>query len=189
MKRLVRIPELTTKAKVLLGVTVFVLTAALMTLIVTSMLAQQLRSDGESYDFKNSDAATRKKDAVKAAQSATNSGDSSKAGDIYEQAIEDEPDPTKKVELAISHSRMLRLAGKFDEAVEVAKRAESYSDDKFLIIDWLAQLHEKGKQYEEAAAYYKQAGTFADSPTNVGRYTKQFYDSEAARMEEMAKKS
>ena len=187
MKRIGRIPELTTKAKVLLGLVVFVLLGGLATLIVTSMIAQQLRSGGESYDFKGLDPETRKKDAMKAAQSAASSGDSSKAVSIYDQAIADEPDPGKKIELAINQSRMLNLAGKFDEAVDVAKKAESYNEDKFVITDWLAQLHERGKRYEEAAQYYEKVVTMADSPTNIGKYSKTFYEKEATRVRALAK--
>lgn len=177
---------MTIKAKILLGLTVVLLLGALVTLIATSMIAKQMSDQNESISFKDMDAKARKRDAVKAAQSATDSGDSSKAGSIYEQAIEDEPDPIKKVELAISHSLMLRNSGKGDEAIDVAKKAESYSDDKFLITDWLAQLHEYLKRYDEAAAYFEKAGTMADSPTNVGKYKKAFYDKEAARMKKRA---
>lgn len=182
MKRIGRIPELTTKAKVLLGLVVFVLLGALATLIITSMIAHQLRTEGETYDFKDLDATTRKKDAVKAAQSAANSGDTAKAGSVYEQAIKDEPDPAKKVDLAIYHSRMLKLAGKLDEAMEVAKKAESYNQDQFKITDWIAQLYEAQKRYEEAATYYLKAGGLADSPTNKNKFSKAFYEREAARV-------
>lgn len=182
-----RIPELTTKAKVLIGLTIFVLLGGIVALIATSMIAQQMQLGGETYDFKNKTSTERKKEAVNVAQDATNAGDSKKGSEIYEQAIAAEPDPEKKVDLAVNQSRMLVNAGKIDEAIEVAKKAESLNQDKFVATDWLARLHERAKRYEEAAKYYEQAGALADSPTNKGKYSKKFYDREAARVKALAK--
>ncbi len=188
MKRIRQLPELTTKAKVLIGVGVFVVVGAIGTFVVASVVSNQLRGDTENYDFAKKDTTTRQKSAVTAADDALKSGNSSKANDVYEQAIEAEPDPLRKIELAINQSRMLYGAGKFDEALEVAKKAESYSDDKFMIYDWTAQLYQVHKDYSDAAEYFEKAGQLADSPSNKGKYPKSFYDNQVKRMKELASK-
>lgn len=187
MKRVVKLPDLTLKAKLLIGAVVVIFVGAVAVFIVTSTISNQLSGDG-TENFKNLDAATRQKDATKAAQTAIDSGDSKKAGNIYEQAIQAEPDPTKKVELAIDYSTTLNSAGKFDEALAVAKKAEAYSTDKYLITRWLALLNEFGKRYEESATYYEKTGDLISSPNNKGRYTKEFYLREAARVRALEKK-
>lgn len=187
MKRVVKLPELTLKAKLLVGLAVIIFVGAIAVFIVTLSINNQL-SDSDTENFKNLDAATRQKDATKTAQTAIDSGDSKKAGDIYEQAIAAEPDPTKKVELAVDYSATLNSAGKFEDALAVAKKAESYSSDKYLITRWLALLNELGGRYAESATYYEKTSELVSSPNNKGRYTKDFYIREAARVRALEKK-
>lgn len=187
MKRVVKLPELTVKAKLLIGGVILLFTGAIAVFIITTNLSKQLSNDGVE-NYKKLDAATRQRDATKAAQAAIDSGDSKKAGEVYEQAIAAEPDPTKKVELAIDYSTTLNSAGKFDDALAVAKKAEAYSDDKYLIMRWLALLNEFGKRYEESATYYEKTSELTASPSNKGKYSKAFYVREAARVRALAKK-
>jgi len=184
------LPQLTTKAKIGVGLIVFVFVAAIATYIATQVISQQLKESSgiskEEFAAKNTE--NRQKDAMSSSADAIENGNDKKAANIYEQAIAAEPDPTRKVQLAIDHSRLLYLQGKFDEALEVAKQAEGYSDDKYLISDWLARLYAGGKRYSDAASYYEKAGSLVGSPTNNGGYTKKYYDQQAANMRSLAGK-
>ncbi len=184
------LPQLTTKAKIGVGLIVFVFVAAIAIYIATQVISQQIKdSSGISkQEFAAKNTENRQKDARGASADAIASGNDQKAANIYEQAIAAEPDPARKVQLAIDHSKLLYLKGKFDEALEVAKQAEGYSDDKYLVYDWLARLYAGDKQYAQAASYYEKAGSLVNSPTNIGKYTKSYYDRNAANMRSLAGK-
>lgn len=116
------------------------------------------------------------------AQKALSRGDTNKAEDIYGDAIKAEPDPVRKVKLSIDQSKVLYGAGKYNEAIAVAKHAEVLTEDKFLVADWLSRVYEAREQYAEAANYYSLAGKWASSETNTLGRTKAYYDNQAARV-------
>ncbi len=116
------------------------------------------------------------------AAEALEKGGTDKASQVYSDAIAAEKDVVHKIQLTIDQSLFLYNAGQYDQAVKVAKDAENYSDDKYLIADWLSQLYETGQQYSLAAQYYTLAGKWASSDTNTSRQTKAYYDSQAARV-------
>lgn len=120
------------------------------------------------------------------ARSAIDKGDYNRANQIYSDSIKSEPDGTRKVELAIDQSSVLYDAGKYAEAIKAARDADAYSEDKFLIADWLSRIYEDQRQYALAAQYYTMAGKFASSPTNSTGYTKSYYDQQAARVSALA---
>ncbi|MDB5177324.1 MAG: hypothetical protein JWN75_992 [Candidatus Saccharibacteria bacterium] len=191
MKRVWHLPELTTKARIGAIVATVVIIIIVLTFIITSTISRQLTDSAGSavqQDFTKKDTATRQNDARSSAATAIASGDDKTAATIYKRALDAEKDPTRKVKLAIDQSKLLSYAGKFDEAVDVAKSAEAYSDDKYLINDWLARLYAKGKRYSDAATYYEKAGELVASPTNAGRYEKKYYDDNAVTMKSLAAK-
>lgn len=120
------------------------------------------------------------------AAKALEEGGTERANKVYIDAIASEQDTTRKVQLAIDQSLLLYNEKQYKEAVRVAKAAESYSEDKFLIADWLSQLYESGREYKQAAKYYTLAGKWADSPTNKTNQKKAHYDRQAARVSALA---
>ena len=84
---------------------------------------------------------------------------------------------------------MLYAAGKYKEAIDVAKEAEPLSDDKYLIADWLSRLYEDQRQFKEASEYYTLAGKWATSKMNKTRLNKAYYDRQAARVLALAGKT
>ncbi len=161
----------TKKVAIVFGVAVVVVVAGVVLLRVV------LGGSGDSGDGSD-----RQEYAVRTAGDAMRSGNEGQAGDIYEKEIDAETDPTKKVELAIDHSSMLYGAGKHDRALDVATEAEAYSEDKYLIADWLGRLYEARKMYGEARKYYELALKHVESPTNNNGYTKKHYDKKIAAM-------
>jgi tetratricopeptide (TPR) repeat protein len=189
MKRVRRLPELTTKGKIGIILLVVVIVGAALTFIITSAISRQITTaSGEKIDFAKENATDREQKAMTTAAAAIENGDDKKADNIYQQALSAEKDSTKKVELAINQSKLLNLGGKYDQAVDVAKKAEDYSDDKYLISDWLGRLYAIGKDYDNAATYYAKAETLAGSKTNEGGYTKQYYADKVAMMKSLSKK-
>jgi len=191
MKRVWHLPELTTKAKIGAIVAVVVIVVVVVTFVITSAISRQLAGSTGSAtqeDFTKKNTETRQQDARTSAAAAIASGDDKASASIYLQALAAEKDPTRKVKLAIDQSRLLSYANKFDEAVDVAKSAEAYSDDKYLINDWLARLYAKGQRYSDAATYYAKAGELVASPTNTGRYEKKYYNDKVAAMKSLAQK-
>lgn len=181
-------PQLTTKAKIGIALIVLVFGGAAATLVVTSMISKQLTESKDIPDFSKQDAETRQKDAFSSSAEAVESGNGDKADEIYKAALAAETDPTKKVKLAINQSTTLYMGGKYDEAVKVALEAEGFSEDKYLISDWLARLYNYGKRYSEAATYYAKAGSLVGSPTNAGSYPKKYYDDKVTSMKALAAK-
>lgn len=189
-KRTWQPPQLTTKAKIGIALIVIVFGGAVATLIITSSIARQLgdSSGTQIQDYSKKDTESRQKDALTDAAEALEGGNDKKAGDIYKNALAAETNPTKKVELAINQSKVLLMSGKNDEAIRVAQEAESYSEDKYLISDWLGRVLASGKRYNEAATAYSRAGSLVASPTNKGGYTKDYYDDKVASMKAQAAK-
>ena len=125
--------------------------------------------------------------ATKMAYDAFAKGDVDGATVIYDQAIAVERDMTAKVKLAINESEQLYVRKKYENALSVAKKAESYSTDKFLIADWLGRLYMLEKKYDKAAEYYMLAASLANSPTNTAGFTKEDYASKAYKMKVLYK--
>ncbi len=195
MKRVRQLPQLTTKAKIIVGLIIGVVIAVIATFIVTTTIIRQITGtsgyDTQQLreDYAGKDTQSRKVDALTDAKSALKAGEDRRVTDTYEQAIAAEPDSTRKVKLAIDQSLLLYNFGKYDEAVEVAKKAESYSSDKYYIADWLGRLYENGKKYADAATYYTLASSLASSPTNDTGFDKQYYATKVTEMKSLAGKS
>lgn len=123
------------------------------------------------------DAAIRE-DASQAAQN----GDTEGVIKAYESAIDSEEETARKVQLYIDQSEVFYDVGGVENAIESAKKAETLTDDKYLIADWLSRVYEDQGRYQLAAEYYKLAGEWADSPTNKTGLDKAYYDAQAARV-------
>jgi tetratricopeptide (TPR) repeat protein len=189
MKRVRRLPELTTKGKIGIILLVVIIVGTALTFIITSAISGQLAGFGdEQIDFAKETATDREQKAMTTSAAAIENGEDKKADTIYQRALSAETDSTKKVELAINQSKLLNLGGKYDQAVDVAKKAETYSDDKYLISDWLGRLYALGKDYDNAATYYAKAESLVGSKTNTGGYTKQYYEDKIAKMKDLSKK-
>lgn len=187
-KRKWRLPELTTKAKILFGLGIAVFVGALLVFATSAILRQIALGGAQDYKFETMSADERKKEARDAAIKAVVAGDDSEADAIYKQVLGAEPDGTKKVELAIDYSRTLSSSNQADKAVKVAEDALGYSDDKFRITDWLARLYAKVGRYDDAKSYYEKARDLVASPTNIGKYSKEYYTLRAADMKARAEK-
>lgn len=112
-------------------------------------------------------------------------GDIKKVEQLYAQAIASESDTIRKIQLYVDQSGVLYAAGKYPEALEVAKQAEGLSGDKFLAADWLSRIYEDQKDYTNAVKYYRLAGQWADSSQNQTGITKAMYDKEAERVSKL----
>lgn len=117
-----------------------------------------------------------------AASAEAKKGDVDKVGQLYESAIKDEDEVIRKLQLSVDQSAVLYAAGKQKEAIEVATKASNLSDDTFLISDWLARVYEDQKEYDMAAAQYREAARWASSPQNQTGITKDMYEAEANRV-------
>jgi len=184
-----RIPRLSFRVKVALIIVGVVVVLSVIMLIIMLIIGRgnlnnapagtsaQIRTRDEKVKIAQRDGALHD-----SAQAELNKGNAQDADSIYQQAISSEADATRKVELAIQESDMLYEAKKPDQALDVAKQAESYSSDKYLIADWLSVLYENQHQYALAEQYYILAGQWASSPTNNARLPKAYYDTQAARV-------
>lgn len=189
--------RLTTKGKVIIVLVVLFVVVAVGVLVYSAIFSgTYIDSKGRSYSAQQirkelaaKNETDRKSDAASMAYEALQSDDRKKANVIYEQAIAAEKDPTAKVKLAIDRSSQLYSGGHYDDALAVAKQAESYSDDKFLVSSWLGQLYEVGKKYTLAADYYSRSAKLSTSPTNQSGFTKKFYEDRATSMLTLASKS
>jgi len=182
------LPELTTKAKILFGLVIFIFVAAIVVFATTTILRQLSLGGVQDYQFGSMSTDERKKEARNAVINAIDSDDAKAADGVYKQAIAAEPDGAKKVEIAIDYSNTLSNDNQEDKAIQVAKDAEPYNSDKYRITDWLARLHAKLGRYDEARVYYEAAGKLIDSPTNIGSYSKKYYELRAADMKARAEK-
>ena len=104
------------------------------------------------------------------------------ANQVYTEAVNAETDTTHKIELILNQSELYYNANKYEDAIKVAKQAESLSTDKYLVADWLSRIYEDQHQYKLAADYYTLAGKWVTSKTNKTGLTKAHYDTEAARV-------
>lgn len=120
------------------------------------------------------------------AKEALNKGDLGRVTEIYKDAIDAESETAKKVQLYKDKSRVLYDAGRYEEAIAVAREGEAISDDKFLLADWLYQIYAHQRQYAKAAFYAKLAAEWVDSPMNKIGYDADFYNKEAQRMTKLA---
>lgn len=188
-KREWHIPKLSRSVKVALAMVTFVIVAVIAMGIAALVLNSQKPTDNNAAatpaDLKARDERVQiseRDGAIRdSAQEALNKGDVNAADNIYKQAIQSETNDTRKVQLAIQQSSVLFFAGKYDDAVTVAKQAESYSSDKFLVADWLSNLYANHHQYALAEKYYTLAGEWAGSTTNIGRQSKSYYDAQATQ--------
>ncbi|RYX79517.1 hypothetical protein EON76_02250 [bacterium] len=119
------------------------------------------------------------------AQAQIQKNDTAKAGEIYKTAIDAEAEVNKKIELYIDLANTYYSAGKLDDAIVAAKRAESLSSDKFLAADWLSRAYKVKKEYTTAIEYYTIAGNSVDSPQNVYKFDKAYYDEEIATVKKI----
>lgn len=120
------------------------------------------------------------------AKAALDRGDETAAKQVYQNAINGESDSATKIKLIIQQSQLLYAGGDFNGAVTVAKTADSLSDDKYLLADWLSRVYENQQQYAQAAQYYTLAGKWANSPNNTAKLPKSYYDTQAARVTALA---
>jgi tetratricopeptide (TPR) repeat protein len=120
------------------------------------------------------------------AEEAVEQGNTEKANEIYQQAIDAEESTERKVKLVIDQSRLYYYSGNIDEAIRVSIEAEKLGEDKFLIAFWLARLYEDQRQYRLAADNYTLAGKWADSPTNKANFDKSYFDTQANRVAGLA---
>lgn len=187
-----KLPQLTTKAKIIVGLIVVVFVAVIVAFAVLTYLRDNLDSSKvpiiSKDDFKKQSTDSRGTTAKSAALDALQAGSDKDAMKIYENAVSAESDPAAKVQLASEQSRLLLAAGKQDEAIAVMKEAVDFSNDKYQAYDQLARVYEQAKLYAAAADYYQKAGQLASSPTNIGHYTKKFYDVRVAQMQALVGK-
>lgn len=184
----IQLPQLTTKVKSITTLVVVVFVGVLGAWLVTAYLKANLDGSGKvpivsKDEFKKQTTISRSQTAQSAALDALKAGSDKDAMKIYENAVSVESEPVAKVKLASEQAKLLLAAGKQDAAIAVLKEAINYNNDKYRVYDQLARTYERVKLYAAAADYYQKAGQLVDSPTNIGGYTKQFYEIRAAEMQ------
>lgn len=193
-KQGIRLPQLTTRAKIIAAVVIVIFVGAIGTWVVTSYLKANLEGSGKvpiisKDEFKKQTTNSRSTTAQSAALDALKAGSDKDAMKIYENAVSAEPDPSAKVQLAAEQARLLLAAGSQDQAIAVLRDAVAYNNDKYQVYDKLARMYEQIKLYSAAAEYYQKAGQLVNSPTNTGGYKKDFYDYRAKAMLALVGKS
>lgn len=166
------------------GILVLVLITAGIGLYFSGILVTESRAEEEPEEMAKARIAQTEQDGKlrDSASKEVASGNVSGAEKLYEDAIAKEAESTRKIELAIDQSEVLYAAGKYSEAIAVAKKAEGVSEQKFLIADWLARVYEDQKQYNLSAEYYRLAAKSAGSPQNQTGITSDMYEKEALRV-------
>lgn len=187
----VNLTPLTKRVLIVSGVLLFIILVSCVLLLIASLRQLDdesgLTAEQKALRDANVRQAQREGAIRDSASDAIEKGDVGKASDVYKEAINSETDIAKKIQLYIDQSGVLYAAGKYQEAIDVAKEAEPISDDKYLIADWLSRLYEDQKQYKLAADYYTLAGKWATSPMNKTRLNKAYYDRQALRASALAK--
>ncbi len=188
--------KLSFRVKVILAVALAVIVAmGLLILVVAIMNQKQPSTEPNITESQKARRDARVKQAQRdgvildTAKKAIEQGDPTKAQEVYKTAIDSETDTARKVSLSLDQAGLLYDVGKVDDAIKIAKQAEVLSDDKFLVADWLSRLYEDQRQYGVAAQYYTLAGQWAKSLTNKTAQKKSYYDSQAARVSALVKKS
>jgi|TARA_B100001245_G_scaffold236596_1_gene228640 tetratricopeptide (TPR) repeat protein len=125
--------------------------------------------------------------ALERASKAAEEGDTTEVKKQYRTLIDAESDIERKTVMMIDWSGVLYAAGYHQEAIAVAKEAESLNEDRFLVADWLSRVYEYEKKYDQSVKYYLLAGELADSPMNNLGFDKAHYDAEAARVKALDK--
>lgn len=171
------------------GVTALLLIAGAVALVALLQKGEPSEFTGEATPEEQAaiDAAVKRtKDAGKLSEQAEAelkaTGDPAKAAAVYERAVADTSEVERKIELYIDLAKVYHRSGKVEEAIEAAKKAENQSSDKFLAADWLGRMYEHEKEYTNAAAYYKIAGTMVASPQNIYNFDKERYDQAIERV-------
>lgn len=108
------------------------------------------------------------------------------AARLYQEAIDAEQTTERKTRLYIDLSGVYYAAGRSEEALEAATKAESVNPDKFLVADWLSRIYEDKKDYKKAAEYYRLAGEWAGSDQNKTALDKKYFDDKAAEMKRLS---
>lgn len=178
------------KRVTLLAAVIAVLSVAIILLAVLLSTGQKSGNDHPTLiskeEFEKQTEAERNDNAQSSAMEALDTGNNTDAATVYENAIAAEKDPGKKVELAADQSRLLLVDGQQNEAIAVLKKAIEYNSDKYRIYDLLGHTYEQVKLYSEAATYYEKAGLLVDSPTNIGQFTKTYYDNRVVKLKALA---
>lgn len=182
---------LSTRTKIIIAVGV--LFATVVIILIYLVQVTSVSTIDESDDFGLTAAQKAKRDAdVRQRQreglvrdravQALGEGNLEKVTEIYKTAIDAEADTVKKVQLYLDQSGVLYNAGKYPEAIAIARQAEAIGTDQFLVGDWLSRIYEDQKQYEKAAEYYNLAAKWAKSPTNKVGYNESHYKAQAQRV-------
>lgn len=119
------------------------------------------------------------------AQSEIEKNDFSKAEDLYKTAVESESEVNKRVKLYIDLANAYYGAGKLDEAIAAALRAESASSDKFLAADWLARAYKVKGEYDKSLKYYELAMNSVNSTQNEYKFDKAYYEEDIATVKRL----
>lgn len=166
-------------AKYKIALPVIVVVLASMAILVAGIVLSQRTGTNEN-DIRSDDKVGQ---GITAAKKAAEDGDIDTVKKQYTKLIEAEGNTKHKIMLMIDWSAVLYAAGHAKESLEVAKTAEEFSEDKFLIADWLSRVYEHEGEYELAVKYYKLAAELADSSMNDLGLDRDHYDSEAKRVE------
>ena len=86
--------------------------------------------------------------ALERASKAAEEGDTTEVKKQYRTLIDAESDIERKTVMMIDWSGVLYAAGYHQEAIAVAKEAESLNEDRFLVADWLSRVYEYEKKYD-----------------------------------------
>jgi tetratricopeptide (TPR) repeat protein len=104
------------------------------------------------------------------------SGKTQEAMALYDQALSESNDPFEKSRLLLNKSRTSFNAEKYDEALTMAKEAESVQTSA-TVTYFIAQIYEKKNDTESAIAYYEKTIPLVDRSSPVADDDIQYYKS------------
>lgn len=171
------------------GLVVLLLIVWLFMINQTPGTAEPTLSEAQKSERDRNVSQVQRDEAIRqSASDALKEGNGDRADKVYADAIKSEKDTARKVELYVDQSRLLLSSGKAEDAIKIARQAETQTSDKFIIADWLARLYEHQKQYALAIQYYSLASQNINSPNNVYMFDKKHYDAQIARVVALEKK-
>lgn len=180
-----------TKIIIMIGVLFLIIVVVLLYLVKATDRSSTSLTELDNHGLTAAQIARRDADVLQAqregairdrAQEAIDKGDFDQASSVYKTAINAESDTIRKVQLYIDQSLLLYNVGKYNDAIAVAREAESIGTDQFLVGDWLSRLYEDQRQYAKAAEYYNLAAKWAGSVTNRTGLSEAHYKSQAERV-------
>lgn len=110
------------------------------------------------------------------AQKLANNGDTEAAITAYDKAIKESDDPVEKSAISLSKANLFYNKGDYDGALVIALEAELIKKNS-LAEQYIAQIYEQKKDFENATKYYQSAINLIDASDLSANSDVQYYQS------------